>query len=182
MCKGDKPTSTLEKGNVKMKKRTEELKAMTVKELLAVAKQYNVVGRHDMKKDQLIESIVAVETKEVKTQVVHQEKTKMSFEAAVEQEITKPVQKVDINYAAKKRYEETAKIGIIVAFRINENAIFSGKIVEIHSNKFVVQTKSGSKFTVDKKNIVWYKTGKRWPKSIYEELVRRDKFAENKRV
>ena len=43
----------------------DNLSSKTVKELLIIAKEYQIVGRHDMKKQQLIDAIVeVVETEE----------------------------------------------------------------------------------------------------------------------
>lgn len=39
----------------------DKLSSKTVKELLIIAKEYQIVGRHDMKKQQLIDAIVEVE-------------------------------------------------------------------------------------------------------------------------
>ena len=39
----------------------DDLTSKTVKELLAIAKEYRIAGRHDMKKQQLIDAIVEFE-------------------------------------------------------------------------------------------------------------------------
>lgn len=75
----------------------------------------------------------------------------------------------------KQRYEDNAKILTIVAFYVNKDALFSGKIKEIHENHFVIETLNGTKFRVNKKNVAWYKTGSRWPKWVYQELKRKEK-------
>ena len=74
-----------------------------------------------------------------------------------------------------KQYCENAKIGTIVAFRIANN-VFSGKIDEIHRKHFVIICINGIKYTIEKNNILWYKTGKRWPKKIYNLLKGIDKI------
>ena len=109
--------------------------------LLFMAKELNIIGRHSMRKQQLVEAIEALVLK-----------------------------KGDDNLKQKDEYIENARIGTIVAFKVNESKTISGKIEEIHKNDFVVETKNGVKFTVRKRNVIWVKTGDRWPKGVFEAL------------
>lgn len=122
-----------------------EINKMRTKDLLLIAKDLNIIGRHNLKKAELIKAI------ESKSQTTR-----------------------DLN---KKRYENSVQLGTIVAFVVNENVMFSGKIVEIYQDKFGIQTKNGIKYLVKKSDVKWYKTGSRWPKGIYQELVKEKKYA-----
>jgi transcription termination factor Rho len=132
-----------------------ELEKKTVKELRVIAKEYEIVGRHDMRKAELIKAIDEAQgfEKEIKDCLIENG----TFKAISDN-------------ASRKRYIESAKVGFIIAFKVNENRVLSGKIAEIYKDKFVVETKTKVKFMVKKKNVLWVKTGARWPKGIYAAL------------
>ena len=150
-------------------KRTELLNC-TKKHLLEVAKDLQIVGRHDMKKADLVEAIIA---KEAQNNAHLNDNTKskgskhLSFEEAVEKRMKERRER----NPAKDRYEDSAEIGMLVAFYVGDR-MYSGKIIEIHANKFRIETKRGVKYLVDKKAVAWYKTGQRWPRGIFEELTK----------
>lgn len=129
----------------------DNLSSKTVKELLAIAKEYQIVGRHDMKKQQLIDAIVEVV------------------------EIEKALDETDAGVANKTHgdYVENLKQGDIIAFQFNnpfgKKIIRSAKVIDPHPGEIgtTVQDKIGNKYFVYKSNILWVKTGKRWPKYIY---------------
>jgi hypothetical protein len=74
------------------------------------------------------------------------------------------------NRPNKESYLRNITIGVLVAFKINEAKMLSGKIEEIHKNEYIVETKTGVRFTVPRSNIAWVKTGPRWPKGVYLAL------------
>lgn len=117
---------------------------MTVKELMGIAKDLGIVGRHGMRKQQLIDAIVEREEQEEDRQV----------------DVTERQKNHD-------KYIFSARVGMIIAFKINGKKVLSGKIEEIHATEYVVRTKNGVKFHVNFNNVLWVKTGERWPKSIY---------------
>lgn len=131
-----------------------ELNSMKVAQLLVIAKDLNIKGRHDMRKDALVKAIAnSLEQLPAVSQIPEKE--------------------------SKASYIENAKIGTIVAFRINDRKTLSGKIEEIHREGFVVETKNGARFNVRRSNIVWVKTGARWPRGVYLAL-KGDQFCERK--
>ena len=69
----------------------------------------------------------------------------------------------------KKEYIENLCVGNIVAFK-RENLMFSGKVIARDSGQAVIQTPNNSIFYVFEKDIVWIKTGIRWPAGIYNAL------------
>jgi transcription termination factor Rho len=120
--------------------KSEDLVNLTVKELLEIAKEYGIKGRHDMRKCELIEAIANIQVE-----------TTMSKKS-------------------KTEYINNVRVGDLLAFKVNETKILSGKVEQIAKDMLVVETKNGIRFNVRKKNIVWVKTGDRWPKGIYEAL------------
>lgn len=76
------------------------------------------------------------------------------------------------------QYLETAELGVIVAFRTEiKGAIrtLSGKLVgrveaDAGSRMALIETKNGSMFSIGYEDVIWVKTGDRWPRWIFEEL------------
>ena len=120
------------------------LESLGMKMLVGLATQNSIKGRHSMRRNQLIEALVS----------------------ASEESISGACSKA----VAKAAYITSAKVGTIIAFRVSEIKTLSGMIEEIHKNDFIVRTRSGVLFTVAHGNVVWVKTGERWPKGVYDEL------------
>lgn len=120
----------------------------TVKELLIIAKEYQIVGRHDMKKQQLIDAII--ESKKDMDEITTSTTNK-----------------------AHDDYVKNLKSGDIIAFQFyspfGKKIVRSAKVVDAHPGEIglTVQDKIGNEYFVYKSNILWVKTGKRWPKYIY---------------
>ena len=74
------------------------------------------------------------------------------------------------NSLGKKAYLDNLSIGQLVAFKISDEKIASAKVIEIKDNDLIVESKYGKKNNITKEDIVWVKTGRRWPKSIYEKF------------
>lgn len=121
---------------------------LSKKELLAIARAYQIVGRYDMKKQQLLDAIVEVE---------------------------KTLNEVAVNTASKSHddYIKNLKSGDIVAFQFyspfGRKIARSAKIVDAYLDEegVTVQDKIGNEYFIYKSNILWVKTGKRWPKFVY---------------
>lgn len=166
------------------------LESKTTKELLQIAKDLSIVGRHDMKKPELIGAILsgsavvkneseqAVEEKVECNCVVESRKHKGFLQAqAVEEEWEEdcsnryPIRIRNSNPKPKTEYIDNAKVGTIIAFKVNESGkAFSGKIEEIHKNGFLVVTKNGVRFKVFKHNVIWVKTSQTWPRGVFMAL------------
>lgn len=123
------------------------------KELLVIAKEYKIVGRYDMKKQQLIDAIVEIE--------------KTLTEKALNEAATNTISKSHDDYV------KNLKSGDIIAFQFyspfGKKIVRSAKVVDAHPGEIglTVQDKIGNEYFVYKSNILWVKTGKRWPKYIY---------------
>lgn len=78
-------------------------------------------------------------------------------------------------------YLESAEPGAIVAFHAIIKGVertLSGKLTgkaegADGARKAVIETKNGSMFTVGFNDIIWVKTGVRWPRWVFEELKKK---------
>lgn len=130
-----------------------DLETMKMSELKEIAKGLNVIGRHEMKKATLVDAIIA-----------------------------KQPAPVEDNRGNRTEYVDNIRIGVLVAFRIGDKKALSGKVEEIHGFGFVVKTKNGIRFNVRKNNIMWVKTGDRWPRGVYLALKGEQSLDEHKAV
>lgn len=137
-----------------------ELEKMLISDLLVIAKERNIRGRHGMRKAQLIDMIIG--------------------EVEVQPEPTDDAS--DTSRGNRSEYVENIRIGALIAFRVNDRKALSGKVEEIHGAGFVVKTKNGIRFNVRKKNVMWVKTGERWPKGVYLALKGEHALGEHKAV
>ena len=69
-----------------------------------------------------------------------------------------------------EKYVDESAIGLLAAFMITDTKAISGIIRELRAGTVEIETKSGRKFNVKKEDVVWVKTGERWPKHIYNLL------------
>ena len=67
-------------------------------------------------------------------------------------------------------YINELKPGHIIAYK-NEKGMFTGKIIEVHSDDVVIQTVNKSIYTISKNDITWVKLGSRWPTGIHNALI-----------
>lgn len=117
---------------------------MTVKELRNLAKEKNISGRWDMNKQQLIDVIEA---------------TIILEEAGIEKVQTKTT----------SDYLSNIEPGTLVAFKRSnkKDLAMSGKFVSFIDGKVIIETKKGTQFRIKPENVIWVKTGTRWPKWVY---------------
>lgn len=136
--------------------RYEELKGMTKEALREKAKELNVRGRWDMNKAQLITSIMNYET---------------GFEEPNESEEPNVSEEAEVD-ERKMRYVENIELGTLVAFRLPNGRIKSAKVIRKSSKdrKLQLETDYGAKYIVSYEDIVWVRTGKRWPRGVYNLL------------
>lgn len=123
------------------------LRSKTVKELREIAKELNIVGRWEMNKKLLIENIEHIqEVLEIKKEQEEMENKKTT-----------------------KDYAKDIPVGTIVAFD-SKGKTYSAKIRKITEKTFEVETITGKIFDINKDSVIWYKTGARWPKFVYNKL------------
>lgn len=132
-----------------------ELSKFNKNELLILAKAYNITGRWDMSKDELIISIKAAKEK-------IKEKRNMSI---------------------KDSYIEKVSLGCLVAFKTSNGKVKSAKITKrsIKERMLLLETEYKSVYKVSFDDVLWVKTGNRWPKGIYELLKGRVKLNEEEK-
>lgn len=127
----------------------------TRKELLERAKELNITGRWDMTKGELL---VAIQEKMKKPEQVDDSQYK---DAQAQQKTT-------LDYA------KDVEAGTIIAFKVmlgGKQRVLSAKVNGKNPNGFLlVETKNGSKYRVGPDDVVWVKTGARWPRWVLESL------------
>lgn len=145
----------------------ELLKDKTVRELREIAKELEITGRWNMTKSQLIEAIeMAQSVQELSDEDIEFEGDCIIKEDNSNQpEGTQKVTKVTDDYL------RNIQPGTLVAFKRNSKELaMSGKFVSLdkHNNNVVcIMSKKGTMFKIQKSNILWVKTGNRWPRWVY---------------
>ena len=153
----------------------EFLEAKTRKELRAIATELNITGRWEMNKEQLIDAILGAEVvKNTEKTESAKDECKVDNHEIVEAE-NKDENKsasVKINMEQKMRYIENVELGTIVAFRLANGRVKSAKVVKksTKSRKLKLETNYNAEYIVSYDDIIWVRTGKRWPKGVYELL------------
>ena len=74
-----------------------------------------------------------------------------------------------MQHKTKEQYKENLETGMLVAFQTKEG-IKSGKVIDGKFDLVKVEEYSGQLMFIPKESIIWVKTGKRWPKAIFEAL------------
>lgn len=155
----------------------EELQGLKVKELRAKAKELNISGRWEMTKTELIEAIfesvsakVSDDTASAKDEGKIETNQDKGVEVAGKEEKEAASAKVDMEQ--KMPYIENAKIGVLVAFRLSNGKVKSAKVVNRSSKKrkLKLETEYGATYIVSYDDVIWVRTGTRWPRGVYKLL------------
>ena len=154
----------------------ENLQKKTCKELRELAKELNISGRWDMTKDQLIDAILGAEAVE-NTNESESAKDECKVDnqenvVEVEDKVEKESANVDVDMAQKMPYIENIEIGTLVAFRLSNGKVKSAKVTRksTKNRKLKLETDYGAEYIVSFDDIVWVRTGKRWPRGVYKLL------------
>lgn len=153
----------------------EILESKTRKELRTIATELNITGRWEMNKEQLIDAILGAEV------VKNTEKTESAKDECKidNQEIVEAENKdenksanVKINMEQKMHYIENVDIGAIVAFKLSNGKVKSAKVARksTKNRKLKLETDYGAEYIVSYDDIIWVRTGKRWPRGVYKLL------------
>lgn len=155
----------------------ENLQNKTCKELRELAKDMNISGRWDMTKEQLIDAILGAgvaEDGEAENDKSAKDECKIDNHDVVEAEdkVEKESANVDVDMARKMHYIENIDIGTIVAFRLSNGKVKSAKVVKrsTKNRKLKLETDYGAEYIVSYEDVIWVRTGKRWPKGVYKLL------------
>ena len=143
---------------------SETLQSKNCKELREIAKGLKIQGRWDMTKEELITNIMAA-SENGKSDV-----DEINDQSAIDE--CKSDDQVHINMEQKMRYIENVELGTIVAFRLANGRVKSAKVVKksTKSRKLKLETNYNAEYIVSYDDIIWVRTGKRWPKGVYELL------------
>ena len=172
----------------------ENLESKTRKELRVIATELEITGRWDMTKTQLIDAILKAkdvkvdesenvtilegrcmwngvlmeESAEDEHKVDNHETTSVEVENKVENESAN----AKINMEQKMSYIENIDIGTILAFRLSNGKVKSAKVTRksTKNRKLKVETDYGAEYIIAFEDVIWVRTGKRWPRGVYQLL------------
>lgn len=162
----------------------EFLEVKTKKELRVIATELEITGRWDMTKPQLIDAILRAKSAKVgehemvdeNLQSANDECKVESHEGEnnveVENKFENKSADVKVNMEQKMSYIENIDIGTIVAFRLSNGKVKSAKVARksTKNRKLKLETDYGAEYIVSYEDIVWVRTGKRWPRGVYKLL------------
>ena len=156
--------------------RKEELNKFKQRELAKMATKLGIKGAHDMRKAEIVDAILGAEAVEKTTdennKSAKDEVKTDNHDAPINVESEDKVEKGSdsIDMEQKMPYIESAQVGTIIAFRMANGKVKSAKIVHrsTKNRQFKVETGYGAQYIVKFDDVVWVRTGKRWPKGVYE--------------
>ena len=174
--------------NILQSKRKNELNKLTCGELRGLAKGLNISGRWDMTKPELVEAILRAENAEVSNvndagvycteqsakdecKVDNRTNDNENVEAEVKVE-NESANVHNVDMEQKMHYIENIEIGTIVAFKLSNGKVKSAKVVKksTKNRKLKLETDYGAEYIVPYESVIWVRTGKRWPKGVYNLL------------
>lgn len=155
----------------------EELQKMKVAELKAICKENGIPhynGKNCFKKDELVEAILGAEKNVESNKKSATDKGKTDDRDNVEAtgKSEKEVASVGVDMEQKMPYIEAAKVDTLVAFRLPNGKVKSAKIIKKSTagRKFMVETDYGAQYVIKYEDVVWVRSGKRWPRGVYKLL------------
>lgn len=163
----------------------EILEAKTKKELRVIATELEITGRWDMTKAQLIDAILGAKSVKINKQEIIEKSISQSAndECKVDNHVCENVEVeikdenksanvIKVNMEQKMSYIENIDIGTIVAFRLSNGKVKSAKVTRksTKNRKLKLETDYGAEYIVSYNDIVWVRTGKRWPRGVYKLL------------
>ena len=160
----------------------EFLEAKTRKELRAIATELNITGRWEMNKEQLIDAILGANNAEdsKRENVANENLQSAKDECKVdnhenveaENKVENESASIKVNMEQKMHYIENIDIGTIVAFRLSSGKVKSAKVIRksTKNRKLKLETDYGAEYIVSYEDIIWVRTGKRWPRGVYKLL------------
>jgi len=150
-----------------------ELESRKAKDLMKYATSLGVKGAWKMRKAEVIEAILRAESSDQKIESATDEEKIDNDKSEVSESKVEKTSEVAYDAEHKmKAYTETATIGMLVAFKLPDGKVKSAKIVKksTKNRKFMVETEYNQQYLVSFEDILWVRTGSRWPKGIYRLL------------
>lgn len=148
-----------------------ELELETVVNLRDIAKEAGIKNVKKYKKDALIDLIIETtsvdepaeeQVEEVTPTDTYKEELDTDVEEITEEE----------RAARKLKYVEEAPIGTLVAFKPEVGKVKSAKIIKksTKNRRLKVETAYGATFIVPYEDVIWVRSGSRWPRGVYNML------------
>lgn len=171
----------------------EELQALRVADLVVICKANGIPhyrGKSRFKKDELIEAILGAGTVEndggsasVKGECEADNRNGVGVvgvEGKAREDSTDTELGIDIEQ--KMAYVENAEVGTLVAFRLSSGKVKSAKVIKrsAKNRMLKVETSYGATYVVPYEDVVWVRTGKRWPRGVYNLLKGTVAYGEDK--
>lgn len=162
----------------------EVLEAKGKKELRTIATELEITGRWDMTKEQLIDAILRAKSAKLSKQenMVNENSQSANDECKVDNHECVNVETEDkaenksvgvkVNMEQKMSYIENIDIGTIVAFRLSNGKVKSAKVTRksTKNRKLKLETDYGAEYIISYEDVIWVRTGKRWPRGVYKLL------------
>lgn len=156
----------------------EVLQNKTVKELTEICKENKIQHykkNRKLNKAELIDAIIASGVNVENNESVKDEK---EIKGAVVKENAETVEDESASTSGKECYLQNLELGTIVAITINAGKkVISAKVVKKSTTKkkLMCETSYGQQYIVDWEDVLWVKTGNRWPKGVYRLFSGNDK-------
>lgn len=139
-----------------LEQRKDELLKLTKKDIMSIAKDLGIQrynGKTSLKKLDIINSILSKEYDNIQSK----EFKDMTEEEKVEK---------------KKRYVETVNVGILVAFKTPNGKYKSAMVIKRSTKRRLLKvvTKYEKEYIISFDDVIWVRTGTRWPRGVYQLL------------
>ena len=151
----------------------EELQKMKCRELFKLATSMGIKGAWGMKKADVIDAILGAEKS---AEVAESAKENIKIDNP-DVEVENKTQKesaniVDVDFEGKMQRIEAIEIGTLVAFKLSNGKVKSAKVARKSSKnrKLKVETEYGASYIINYEDVIWVRSGKRWPRGVYMML------------
>lgn len=154
----------------------EQLENMKVAELKSICKEKGIPhyhGKSCFRKAEMVEAILRAEKSVEETESAKEEnKIENQNNADVTEKVEKKAASVEVDMEQKMAYIESIKIGTLVAFRLSNGKVKSAKVMKksTKNRKLKLETNYGAEYIASYDDIIWVRTGKRWPRGVYNLL------------
>jgi len=151
----------------------EELQKMKCRELYKLATSKGIKGAWNLRKAEVIEAILGAE-KNAKVAGSAKENIKIDNpDVEVENKTQKESANiVVVDFEGKMQRIEAIEIGTLVAFKLSNGKVKSAKVARKSSKnrKLKVETEYGASYIINYEDVIWVRSGKRWPRGVYMML------------
>lgn len=151
----------------------EELQKIKCRDLMKMGTKLGIKGAWNLRKAELIEAILrAEESAEKVTSAKVNNEIDNQDSIGAENQREKQSANVDVDLEGKRRRVEGIEIGALVAFKLSNGKVKSAKVSRKSSKnkKLKVETEYGATYIIAFEDVIWVKSGKRWPRGVYMML------------